>query len=117
MLPALPGLLDVMRIVGNEHTDKRTGVPKTLPQVALNWCLCKGTCWVFPKSRHTVSPYKTDVFFYSSQDTTPIPGAKNIAQLNDNLGALGWRLTEGEVFELDKAAAAVSISHVPHSAD
>ena len=37
---------------------------KTLPQIAINWCLCK--------------------------DTTPIPGVKTMRQLEDNLGALGW---------------------------
>jgi pyridoxine 4-dehydrogenase len=41
-----------------------------------------------------------------SKDTTPIPGAKNTRQLEDNLGALGWRLSEGEVRALDDAAVA-----------
>ena len=44
-----------------------------MPQIAINWCLCK--------------------------DTTPIPGVKTMRQLEDNLGALGWRLSEGEVAE------------------
>lgn len=79
VLPALPELLDVIRVIGSEHRDKKTGLPKSNAQVALNWCLCK--------------------------DTLPIPGAKNLGQLEDNLGALGWRLTEGEVAALDKAAA------------
>ena len=78
VLPALPGLLDVARIVGEERRDEKTGAAKTPAQVALNWCLCK--------------------------DTTPIPGAKNLAQLDENLGALGWRLSEGEVMALDEAA-------------
>jgi aryl-alcohol dehydrogenase-like predicted oxidoreductase len=30
---------------------------------------------------------------------------KNAAQTNDNLGALGWRLTAEEVQELDDASA------------
>lgn len=46
-------------------------------QVALNWCMCKGTL--------------------------PIPGAKDLAQAQENLGALGWRLSSGEVEELDRA--------------
>lgn len=48
-------------------------------QVAINWCICKGTI--------------------------PIPGAKDLQQAQENLGALGWRLSSGEVAELDSAAA------------
>ena len=51
---------------------------KTPAQVALNWTLCKGT--------------------------VPIPGAKNARQAQENIGALGWRLTEKEVAELDAAS-------------
>ena len=57
---------------------------KTPAQVAINWCL--------------------------SKDTTPIPGAKNVKQLEENLGALGWRLSEAEVKELDDAAEKVGVS-------
>ncbi len=51
---------------------------KTPPQVALNWVICKGA--------------------------VPIPGAKNARQAQDNVGALGWRLTEGELAALDAAS-------------
>lgn len=51
---------------------------KTRSQVALNWCI--------------------------SKDTIPIPGAKNIEQAQENLGALGWQLDENEIAELDKIA-------------
>lgn len=51
---------------------------KTPAQVALNWLICKGA--------------------------VPIPGAKNAAQAAGNAGALGWRLTGGEVDELDEVA-------------
>jgi len=54
---------------------------KTMSQVAINWCICK--------------------------DTIPIPGAKNLTQAEDNIGALGWRLTPAEVAELDSAATKV----------
>ena len=54
---------------------------KTMAQTALNWCICKGSI--------------------------PIPGAKNLAQAEQNIGALGWALSDGEVMELDKAAASV----------
>lgn len=48
---------------------------KTPTQVALNWVICKGA--------------------------VPIPGAKSARQAEDNAGALGWRLTEGEIAALD----------------
>lgn len=54
---------------------------KTLAQIALNWCIAK--------------------------DTIPIPGAKTLAQLEENLGALGWSLDAAEVDALDRAAAAL----------
>ena len=54
---------------------------KTMSQVALNWCICKGTI--------------------------PIPGAKNPEQAKQNIGALGWQLEAGEVAQLDRAAAKV----------
>ncbi|WP_413199575.1 aldo/keto reductase [Nostoc piscinale] len=52
---------------------------KTMSQVAINWCICK--------------------------ETIPIPGAKSLAQAQDNIGALGWQLDAGEIAELDKAAS------------
>jgi pyridoxine 4-dehydrogenase len=51
---------------------------KTVPQVALNWIICKGAI--------------------------PIPGVRNAAQLGDNLGARGWRLSSKEVEVLEGAA-------------
>lgn len=45
------------------------------PQVAINWCICKGAL--------------------------PIPGAKNAKQLQEIAGAVGWRLSDGEMMELD----------------
>ena len=51
---------------------------KSVAQVALNWTICKGT--------------------------VPIPGAKNARQAQDNLGALGWRLSETEMAALDEAS-------------
>lgn len=51
---------------------------KTAAQVAINWTLCKGTL--------------------------PIPGSKNINQAEQNIGALGWRLTAEEVNLLDRAS-------------
>ncbi|KAF8722403.1 hypothetical protein HU200_022517 [Digitaria exilis] len=49
-------------------------------QVAINWCICKGTI--------------------------PIPGVKSIRHVEENLGALGWRLSPAEISELESAAMA-----------
>ena len=51
---------------------------KSIAQVALNWVICKGAI--------------------------PIPGAKNIQQMEIDLGATGWRLTEQEIALLDEAS-------------
>lgn len=74
----LPGLDPLLRCL-KEVAVKRG---KSNSQVAVNWCMCKGTI--------------------------PIPGAKNLLQVDDNLGALGWRLSSGEVAALDSAALKVS---------
>ncbi|KAJ1484534.1 NADP-dependent oxidoreductase domain-containing protein [Baffinella frigidus] len=64
---------------------------KSVPQVAINWCMCKGT--------------------------VPIPGARSLTQVTpppffmeqvkDSLGAMGWRLSIGEVEALEQAARKV----------
>jgi aryl-alcohol dehydrogenase-like predicted oxidoreductase len=55
---------------------------KTPAQVALNWILCKGGI--------------------------AIPGAKNAHQAQENIGALGWRLTVDEVSQLDNVSEEVN---------
>ena len=55
---------------------------KTPAQVALNWVVAKGA--------------------------VPIPGAKNARQAQENLGALGWQLTQDEIAILDQASADIS---------
>lgn len=55
---------------------------RTPAQVALNWLLCKGTL--------------------------PIPGVKTKAQAEQNLGALGWRLSEDDVAKLDEMSDRVT---------
>jgi aryl-alcohol dehydrogenase-like predicted oxidoreductase len=54
---------------------------KTIPQIALNWLL----------QRPTVS--------------TVLIGARNEEQLRQNLGAVGWNLSAGQVAKLDAASA------------
>eukprot|EP00850_Spirogloea_muscicola_P002789 SM000011S18967 [mRNA] locus=s11:142589:145246:+ [translate_table: standard] len=71
ILPGLRPLLQTMQEIAVARG-------KSVPQVALNWCMRKGTI--------------------------PIPGAKSLEQVKDNLGALGWRLNSGEVAALDDAA-------------
>lgn len=53
-------------------------VGKTPAQVSLNWVISKGAI--------------------------PIPGASSTAQVRDNLGALGWRLSASDIALLDAAA-------------
>lgn len=74
ILPGLGPLLGLMAAIASARK-------KTVSQVAINWCICKGT--------------------------VPIPGAKTVEQAEENLGALGWRLSGRQVADLDEAAAAV----------
>jgi pyridoxine 4-dehydrogenase len=45
-----------------------------------------------------------------TKGSVPIPGAKDAAQAAGVVGCLGWRLSEGEVRELEKAAGKVPAS-------
>ncbi|KAG6579301.1 Pyridoxal reductase, chloroplastic, partial [Cucurbita argyrosperma subsp. sororia] len=72
----LPGLEPLLSTLGNIAEKRR----KTIPQVAINWCISKGTI--------------------------PIPGAKTLKQAQENLGALGWRLTQEESNLLEDGARA-----------
>jgi pyridoxine 4-dehydrogenase len=74
LLPGMRSLLTCLR-------DVATSRHKSMSQVALNWCIGKGTL--------------------------PIPGAKSLEQAQDNVGALGWCLDAGEIAELDQAATKV----------
>jgi pyridoxine 4-dehydrogenase len=74
LLPGITGLLTCLKEIAALHD-------KTIAQVALNWCIAKGTI--------------------------PIPGAKTLAQADQNLGAIGWQLSESEVVALDWEAAGV----------
>ena len=55
---------------------------KTPSQVAINWAIQKGT--------------------------VPIPGARNLKQAEENLGAVGWSLSNAAVQELDVASSGVN---------
>jgi len=55
---------------------------KSPAQIALNWVICKGA--------------------------VPIPGAKNAHQAMENIGAVGWRLSEAEVASLDQASVEIT---------
>ncbi|KAL8129104.1 hypothetical protein V2J09_018259 [Rumex salicifolius] len=79
LLPGLEPLLISLR----EIADRRK---KTMSQVAINWCICKGT--------------------------VPIPGVKSVKQARENLGALGWRLSSDELMQLEDAAKACPQSMV-----
>eukprot|EP00250_Pteridium_aquilinum_P015654 c22682_g1_i1 orf=366-1460(-) len=74
----LPGLQPLVEML--DLIARRRG--KTVSQAALNWCICKGTI--------------------------PIPGVKNLRQAQENLGALGWRLSREELLQLDTASSQIS---------
>lgn len=65
-------LVLLLKKIGADHGGKNAG------QVALNWCICKGTL--------------------------PIPGIKTVAQAEQNCGGLGWSLSDVEVDQLDQAS-------------
>lgn len=71
----LQPLLNEMRRIGISHGNKSP------VQVALNWCVAKGTL--------------------------PIPGAKNERQGRENAGALGWELTVEDLTRLESLAESV----------
>ncbi|OEL30012.1 Pyridoxal reductase, chloroplastic [Dichanthelium oligosanthes] len=73
ILPGLDSLLSCLRRIAEKKG-------KTMSQVAINWCICKGTI--------------------------PIPGVKTVRHVEENLGALGWRLSPAEISELESAAMA-----------
>jgi aryl-alcohol dehydrogenase-like predicted oxidoreductase len=75
LLPKIGPLLRLMTEIGQEHGGKSKA------QVALNWCIRKGTL--------------------------PIPGAKSAEQAEENAGTLGWKLTEEEVEKLDEVSDAI----------
>jgi aryl-alcohol dehydrogenase-like predicted oxidoreductase len=76
LIKKIAPLLKLMTAIGQDHGGK------TNAQVALNWCISKGTM--------------------------PIPGAKNAKQAMENAGGLGWRLTNQEVAKLDEASQAIA---------
>ncbi len=67
-------LLNELRRVASERG-------KTVPQVSINYVLCKGAI--------------------------PIPGARDAAMAAANMGAMGWRLSDEEVAALEAASDAV----------
>jgi pyridoxine 4-dehydrogenase len=72
LLPGIRPLLNCLQELAQARN-------KTMSQVAINWCICKGTI--------------------------PIPGAKTVAQAVDNIGGLGWQLSSNEIEELERSAA------------
>jgi len=62
-----------------DEISEETG--KSLPQIALNWLLHRPSV------------------------TSIVIGARNEAQLKDNIGAVGWHLTDEQIAKLDKASA------------
>ncbi|MGL5078142.1 MAG: aldo/keto reductase, partial [Waterburya sp.] len=74
LVPEAKSLLDCLQAIAQYRN-------KTITQVAINWCIAKGTI--------------------------PIPGAKNLQQAQENIDAQNWQLDAGEVADLDRVAAGV----------
>ncbi len=75
-LEKIQPLLKAMIRIGNDTDGRSAG------QVALNWCIQKGTL--------------------------PIPGVKNATQAVQNLGAIGWQLKQDDVALLDEMSLIVT---------
>eukprot|EP01024_Parvocaulis_polyphysoides_P059181 TRINITY_DN638_c0_g2_i1.p2 TRINITY_DN638_c0_g2~~TRINITY_DN638_c0_g2_i1.p2 ORF type:complete len:358 (-),score=31.41 TRINITY_DN638_c0_g2_i1:181-1254(-) len=71
-LQQIEPLINLLSEIGKQHGGK------TPAQVAINWCICKGTL--------------------------PIPGAKNSKQVEEIAGAFGWRLTDTEQSDLERVS-------------
>lgn len=76
--PQFANIMSAMKEVANSHVD----VEATIPQVAINWCIAKGTI--------------------------PIPGARTLSQVKSNYSSLDWKMSEGEIQFLDKATSGFS---------
>lgn len=79
-LEAIQPLIQTMRELGKAYAED--GVVKTPAQVAINWCICKGTL--------------------------PIPGAKNIRQARQNIGAASWHLRSEDIAVLDSMSREIT---------
>lgn len=77
-LKDLKGYASKMTSLLNEMESIAIDKDKTIAQIALNYIICKGAI--------------------------PIPGARSAEQVKDNIGALGWRLDDAEVYRLEHEA-------------
>ena len=59
------------------------------------------------------TPAQFAVNYCASKEALPIPGAKDAAQAESVVGCLGWRLDEGEIAELEKAAKSAAAPGAP----
>ena len=50
------------------------------------------------------SPAQIALNWVMAKKAVPIPGAKNLRQCQEAIGAMGWSLTESEVAALDEAS-------------
>ncbi len=80
-------LFDVVDVL--DQIAEETG--RSIPQIAINWLLARPSV------------------------TSVIMGARNEAQLRDNLGAVGWALTQEQIARLDAVSAATApYPHFPY---
>jgi aryl-alcohol dehydrogenase-like predicted oxidoreductase len=72
-------LASIQSLINTMREIGRAHNDRSPAQVALNWLISKGA--------------------------VPIPGAKNLRQARENIGAIGWSLSENEVKVLDQASS------------
>lgn len=128
VLPGLAPLLDLMRQIAAARN-------KTLSQVAVNWCICQVTAGAqrragspgrgaagvategaaAPVRRAAGSATRLPPPPPPVQGTVPIPGAKDLVQAQENLGALGWWLRCGAGPCCDRGDTAAWAPSAPRS--
>lgn len=82
----LEPLTEAMRRIGDKHS-------VSVSSVALNYVICKGM-----KSEESFLFFQ---IIFPFEGVIPLGGARDAKQAEENAGALGWRLTNDEITELE----------------
>lgn len=60
---------------------------------------------------HDRTPSQVTLRWLIQKDTLPIPGAKSVQQLEENVGAVDWQLTPSEFDEINRVSQACRLSY------
>ena len=107
-MPGLQPLLGTLREIATKRG-------KTVPQVAINWCMCKGAVVIVgiktaaqaavPRYTAYTHPALYSILVHAIHRLIVTPSL--LVQAEENRGALGWELSGAEQLELEAAAARV----------